>query len=450
MTLIERNNVAGGQATSISLDREKYGAEWLNDGVQGGSPIFRHTFNFFKQMHHEPQEVKLQVAFGKGEDGFWTNVFPSPLVEKYQKDIRKFGKVLKLINWFLPVLGLIPIRIMLRMFFFSKDFGDKMVYPLIALFLGTGNQTANVACAILERLFDDPNMKLWDYDPDTLLPNLPTMVTFPKLDQFYKDWVADLRSKGVDIRLSTDVTEILKRNSKDGVVLTTRPYDPEAQDREGEYTGPGSEPEKYDELIMCVLADDALKILGKTASRKEKFVLGGAAFYDDITITHSDHEYFSKIYETSFEESLCAKPGSKAQEEQIAFAKNEARGEDDEPGGFRPMYYTKSYAEDPQKIEMSFDCTNYQHQFRMDEENGFKPKDPIPYERHVFQSIFLDKTQRHLWTIDQIDESKIIERKWWHQLGHKWQHYVRVVPGMMFVNGKNRTHFAGSWTLVVS
>ena len=70
------------------------------------------------------------------------------------------------------------------MFFFSKDFGDKMVYPLIALFLGTGNQTANVACVILERLFDDPNMKLWDYDLDTLLPNLPAMVTFLKLGQF--------------------------------------------------------------------------------------------------------------------------------------------------------------------------------------------------------------------------------------------------------------------------
>ena len=76
-------------------------------------------------------------------------------------------------------------------------------------------------------------------------------------------------------------------------------------------------------------------------------------------------------------------------------------------------------------------------------------KEPIPYDRHVFQSIFLDKTQRNLWTIDQIDEDKIIEKKWWHQLGHKWQHYVRVVPGMMFINGKNRTLYAGSWTLVV-
>jgi hypothetical protein len=99
------------------------------------------------------------------------------------------------------------------------------------------------------------------------------------------------------------------------------------------------------------------------------------------------------------------------------------------------------------KIEMSFDCTNYQHQFRMDNDAD---KAPVLYDRHVFQSIFLDKSQRHLWTIDQIDETKIIEKKWWHQLGHRWQHYLRVVPGMMFINGKNHTWFAGSWTLVVS
>lgn len=65
---------------------------------------------------------------------------------------------------------------------------------------------------------------------------------------------------------------------------------------------------------------------------------------------------------------------------------------------------------------MSFDCTNYQHQFRMD--HGSETA-PIEDDRHVFQSIFLDKTNRHLWTIDEIDPSKIIEKKWWHQLGHR-------------------------------
>lgn len=436
-------SVTGGQATSIPLDKDKYGAGWLNDGVQGGSPIFRHTFNFFKRYGHYPQEVKLQVSFGKGKAGFWSNVFPSPLVEEFSSDIRKFGKVLKVIKWTLPILGLVPIKVMLKIFFFSKDFGDKMVYPLIALFLGTGNQTANVACAILERLFDDPNMKLWDYDPDNLLPNLPTMVTFPKLDQFYKDWAADLRLKGVDIRLNTDVTVV--NRSKSGVILQTRPSNPDKRGHQGEDTGTAAMSDNYDELVMCVLADDAKRLLGKSATWKEKFILGGARFYDDITITHSDHEYFDKIYETKFSAELCAKPKSKAQVDQIKFAKNEVKGQDGEPGGFRPMYYTHSYKSNPEKIEMSFDCSNYQHQFRMDHDAD---KTPLPYEQHVFQSIFLDKTQRHLWTIDRIDETKIIERKWWHQLGHKWQHYTRVVPGMMFINGKNHTWFAGSWTLV--
>jgi len=411
----------------------------MNDGVQGGSPIFKHTFNFFKKYGHEPQEVKLQVAFGKGPDGFWTNCFPSNLINQYSGDIRKFGKVLKLIKWTMPLLGLVPIRIMLRMFFFSKDFGDKMVYPLIALFLGTGNQTANVSCAILERLFDDPNMKLWDYDAETLLPNLPTMVTFPNLHNFYEDWRKDLQSKGVEIRLKTEVAEITQRNDQ-GVVIQTRPS---SEDRDDDTTTSKSKTETFDELVMCVLADDALKLLGKTASRKEKFVLGGASFYDDITITHSDSNYFKKHYETEFDPKLCADPKSKAQEDQIAFAKGEQKGPDGEEKGFRPMYYTKSYKQDPKKIEMSFDCSNYQHQFR-DSSDSENPGE----KAHVYQSIFLDKRNDKLWTIGEIDETKIIERKWWHQLGHRWQHYVRVVPGMMFINGKNNTLFAGSWTLV--
>lgn len=449
VTIIERMSVVGGQATSIPIDKEKYGTSWMNDGVQGGSPAFKHTFNFFKRYGHEPEDVKLQVAFGKGKDGFWTNCFPSNLVDQFSGDIKKFGKVLKLIKWTMPVLGIVPIRIMLRMFLFNKDFGDKMVFPLIALFLGTGNQTANVSCAILERLFDDPNMKLWDYDPETLLPNLPLMVTFPHLEKFYGEWAADLKSQGVDIRTNTDVTEIVSR-SKKGVVLKTAPFDPEqgktdSGQRAGGHTGPESTTETFDNLVMCVLADDAKELLGKTATWREKFVLGGAHFFDDITITHSDSKYFKENYETHFNPELCAKPKNKQQEDQIAFAKNEQKGQDGEPSGYRPMYYTHSYPEDMKKIEMAFDCTNYQHQFRMDHDAD---KAPIPYDNHVFQSIFLDKTHSDLWTIDQIDESKIIERKWWHQLGHRWQHYVRVVPGMMFINGKNNTYFAGSWTLV--
>src|SRR4051812_18170761 len=39
VTIVERMAVTGGQATSISLDKEKYGTDWMNDGVQGGSQV---------------------------------------------------------------------------------------------------------------------------------------------------------------------------------------------------------------------------------------------------------------------------------------------------------------------------------------------------------------------------------------------------------------------------
>jgi hypothetical protein len=418
----------------------------MNDGVQGGALAFKHTFNFFHKYGHEEQGINLQVSFGKGDDCFWTNCFPSHLVERFSGDIKKFGRVLKIIKYTMPVLGIVPLKVMLKIFFFDKEFGEKMVLPLIALFLGTGNQTPNVSCAVLERLFHDPNMKLWDYDADTLLPNLPRMVTFPNLQNFYADWVKDLRSKGVDIRLNTDVSAVISRD-KQGVVLETRPFDPTQKPGlgGGVHTGPPGKTERFDEMVLAILADDAKRLLGKTATWREKFVLGGARFFDDITITHSDSKYFQKHYETHFNPDLCAQPKNKEQEKQIAFAKGELPTEDSVASGFRPMYYTKTYPEDPLKIEMSFDVTNYQHQFRMD--HGVEVA-PVPHENHIFQTIFLDKRNQDMWTIDEIDKDKIIEQKWWHQLGHRWQHYVRVVPGMMFLHGKNHTWFAGAWTLV--
>ena len=148
---------------------------------------------------------------------------------------------------------------------------------------------------------------------------------------------------------------------------------------------------------------------------------------------------------------------------------------------FRPLYYTLQYERDRSKIEMSFDLTHYQAQFR-----GEKPAGPIgptdtaghrnecrpapaaahraqdaalgrvgeevrtgqdaegraepPLERHVFQTIFLDRDgSEGLWTWGEIRGEKRMHEKWWKQQSHRWQHYAKVVPWMMFVNGKRNT-----------
>jgi hypothetical protein len=106
---------------------------------------------------------------------------------------------------------------------------------------------------------------------------------------------------------------------------------------------------------------------------------------------------------------------------------------------FKPMYLIKMYPQDLTKLEMCFDCTNYQAQF----------PPSVPFDNHVFQTIFLNKERDgHLWSIDQIDESKIIRKDWWHQLCHSFTHYLFVVPWMWLLQGKRHTRYAAAWTMV--
>src|SRR5271170_4880493 len=70
ITLLECSPDLGLQATSTSIDPTLYSTDFLNDGVQGGSEIFVHTFRLFKQLGFEATKVNLQISFGKGKEGF--------------------------------------------------------------------------------------------------------------------------------------------------------------------------------------------------------------------------------------------------------------------------------------------------------------------------------------------------------------------------------------------
>lgn len=52
----------------------------------------------------------------------------------FQADIKRFGKVLKIIKTFEPVFALMSVQAMLSLFRFSDDFGETIVFPLVALF----------------------------------------------------------------------------------------------------------------------------------------------------------------------------------------------------------------------------------------------------------------------------------------------------------------------------
>lgn len=431
VTLIDTVDFCGGQAFSVPLNKERHGASWFNQGVQGGSYIFHHTVTMFARQGFHADPVKLQVSFGK-DDTFWTNVFPTKVLEKHQKEISKLVFMFKFMRWFEVFFALIPLRLLFKMFFFSEEFINVVALPMTALFLGTGNATPETPAMMLERLATSPTYGMW-YPPNkqTVSSTMHPMIVFPNFTDFYETWRKDLVSRGVTVRLSTQLTQIVSRNSK-GVVVKLKARTP-VEDGNNPSEGDPQNPEKeetYDELVLCVLADAAKSLLGKGASWREKKVLGSAKFSDDITITHTDSDYMKKHYDNFYRPDLAVTHLSKEDyTERNNFGKE----------NFRPMYYIKMYPKDMSKLEMCFDTTNYQSQF----------PERVPFEDHVFQTIFLNKDRDgHLWSDKEIDKDKIIRADWWHQLCHSFTHYLFVVPWMMFLQGKKHTRFAGAWTLV--
>jgi hypothetical protein len=263
VTMIDAVDYCGGQAFSIPIDKERHGASWLNQGVQGGSYIFHHTMTMFARQGHRADPVNLHVSFGK-DDIFWTNVFPTELLARHQKEIARFKRMLTIVRWFELFFALIPIKILFKMFFFSEEFTNTVAMPMIALFLGTGNETPNVPCIVLERLCTSPTYGMW-FPPDkhSVVSNLPPMVVFPKFSEFYEKWRKDLVSRGVTVRLSTEVTRVVKRD-KDGVIVKTIKRTP-AKDNHNPNSawapdddvnadqGAKEVTEHYDELVLCVL-----------------------------------------------------------------------------------------------------------------------------------------------------------------------------------------------------
>ena len=114
------------------------------------------------------------------------------------------------------------------------------------------------------------------------------MVVFPEESKFYTQWQHDMESRGVTVRLNTEIVAIPER-SKDRVRVQLRGRRPQPDHHNpvgADQDLPVTE-ETYDEIVLCVLADTAKRLLGKTATFMEKKVLGMTKWSDDITVTHT-------------------------------------------------------------------------------------------------------------------------------------------------------------------
>jgi predicted NAD/FAD-binding protein len=372
---------AGGVATSEVIAVGSSNGVWLNDGVQGGSPTYRNTLWLHEQVGIAPRPIDFRVSFGR-DDTAWNNTTTTKLVERLSSDIERFGRLLAWIDRMEPLSALLPIGLVLKAGGFSRDFRDHMLFPLVALFFGTGNQTRRVSAAIIARVFSDEKLRLFDFDPERLLSQRPAMFAFDRLSDIYASLVEAVEKTGrAKFHFARPVSRI--ERAAEGIVAT---------DEHGAT-------ERFDELIFACPADVALRALVHPTFR-ERQVLGAVQYFHDITVTHTDRAYMERYYEL-----------------------DDARGD---------QYFIRAYPDATDRIEMSFDLSHYQPQL----------------EASVYQTIFLDRDHdEHRWTIDEIDPSRVLFSKPWIQFSHTWQHYVRVVPWLRFLQGRRHTHYAGSWTL---
>jgi predicted NAD/FAD-binding protein len=378
----EKSEIPGGVATSKELDDGLY----INDGVQGGSPMYHNTINLMERVDMHCSPVKMKFSFGQGENA-WNNTKPSLLQRKFKSEIARFGTVIKIVDTLKFIFAFVPIWIVMKLFLFSDEFASLMVYPLIALFFGTGNQSDRVSTTLVTQIFENSEARMFDYDKELMVSEPADMIAFPKLGEFYKRLQEQAEKRGsVKFYYNRHVEQIIRHSNSTVTVIS----------QDGQ--------KKFDRIILACDAENALKTLDKP-SLLERIALGNVEYYNDLTITHEDISYMNSKNDVSL------------------FERND-------------QYFIHQYSPKSSLMEMSFNLTNYQPQLK-----GNK--------RKIFQTIFLNDKVRDQWTIDEIRKEKIIAKTWWRQFAHCWKHFVITVPLIRFIqaSGYGTTFYCGAYTM---
>jgi len=360
----------------------------------------------------------MKVSFGKGEYS-WTNQADSELTQRLRPEIARFEKALKWINRLEFIFIMFPIHKVgssrvpplrapapsrrhppppggpepprprrcvpqvLTMWGFSKDFADHMVFPLVALFFGTGNQTPYVSAAVIARVFLDKELALFKYCPERLLSGTPEMFAFPNLEECYRVVADNIPAR---VHVNRGVARVVRRRGR------------------VEVTDANGVTEQFDEIVYAATTETALQTLEKP-SWLERKLLSNVRYFNDLIVTHEDEEYMGRHYELDEER-------------------------DD-------MYFIRTDPANRKKVEMSFNLAKYQP--HLVERDGKR--------RNVYQSIFLDGEDQANWTAGEIGENKVLKRRWVRAFAHTWTHFAKWVPWARFIQGTRHTWYAGSVTL---
>jgi hypothetical protein len=271
-------------------------------------------------------------------------------------------------------------------------------------------QTPRVSSVVVARVFLDPDIRLFDYDPEFLLSQQPDFNAFTNLEEIYTT-IADKMS--ATVHLGNGVTHVERRSGRQPIVRCgiegmenrchqlPKIHPPTVVLRVTQVvvTDEQGVTREFDEIVFSCDADSAKKILGRGARYMEKFVLGNVRYFNDITVTHEDEAVRRKDERDKathpsllFRITHVLRAHSRIPPFSLALQYMEKYYEFDNERG--DMYFVRTDPDDSEVLEMSFNLSNYQKQL---EGTG----------RNVYQSIFLNDKIRERWTMDEIDRDKV-------------------------------------------
>jgi predicted NAD/FAD-binding protein len=394
VTLYEREAQCGGVASTMEARDDVGASVSFNDQVQGGTSSYHHCLALMEQVGAEPTPLDMKVVFGLGPRA-WTNTAETPIQRRMRREIARFGRVLRVVSWFEPLFVLVPIGRLLGWLGFSVDFSHHMLYPLCALFFGTGVQTHRVSASVIARVFFDDDLRLFDYDADRLLSSAPRMFAFPPLREYYERMRKHL---GATVLLRRRVTAV-ERDAQ-GVTVVDE-------------TGARA---RFDDVVLACDAESALRVLGMDASRLERAALGNVEYYDDPIHTHQDHAYMARFY------GVPPPPGVP-----LASLLNDEREPGPAPGWDDVLrgaqYLVRTHERDKERVEMSFNLSAYQPTLKGS-------------ARPVYQTIFAQ---------NEIDPKAVIHHRLSRHNAHTWRHFAFTVPLVRFLQGARHTWYCGAY-----
>ncbi len=175
----------------------------------------------------------------------WTNVYPTKLLEEHQREVRRFSAMLKVVRWFEVIFALVPLKLLMKMFRFSKDFTNMVALPHGGAVFGNRKLHGRGPCDYAGEIVYQSDVR--DVvSPRTrrrLHPICHRWWYFPNLSEFYASWKKSLEKRGVNVRLRTEATRVISRSNGVEVELASK----DDGQTEAEVSI-----EHYDEIVLCV------------------------------------------------------------------------------------------------------------------------------------------------------------------------------------------------------